>query len=51
MHYSARVLDIAPPSDDAIKSIIGMSLERAIAALFPDLSKKQAALVNAYRWR
>ncbi|MBW4966800.1 MULTISPECIES: HAD-IA family hydrolase [unclassified Pseudoalteromonas] len=47
--YSAESLSIAPPSDIAIKNIIGLSLEKAMAVLFPNHPTKQTALINAYK--
>ncbi|EAW28558.1 putative phosphoglycolate phosphatase, contains a phosphatase-like domain [Alteromonadales bacterium TW-7] len=46
---SAQSLNIAPPSDTAIKNIIGLSLEKAMAVLFPSYPTKQTALINAYK--
>lgn len=46
---SAQSLNIAPPSDTAIKNIIGLSLEKAMAVLFPSHPTKQTALINAYK--
>ena len=46
---SAQSLNIAPPSDTAIKNIIGLSLEKAMEVLFPSHPTKQTALINAYK--
>ena len=46
---SAQSLNIAPPSDTAIKNIIGLSLEKAMEVLFPSYPTKQTALINAYK--
>ncbi len=43
-------LDVAPPPDDAILSIVGLSLPQAIRRLAPELSEqRQDALANGYR--
>ena len=42
-------LNLTPPSDDAIKNIIGLSLERAIDVLFPEQVKHQKALIEGYK--
>ena len=46
IRQSALSLNITPPSDDAIKNIIGLSLERAIDVLFPEQVKHQKALTK-----
>jgi phosphoglycolate phosphatase len=49
IRHSALALNIEPPSDTAIKNIIGMSLELAIEVLFPDDVAQHPALVNGYK--
>ena len=46
---SAQLLNIEPPSDTASKNIIGLSLENAMATLFPNHSEYHAELVNGYK--
>lgn len=47
---AAKEVGVAAPTDDAIGGIIGLSLERALATLFPDESEQQRALLlEAYR--
>ncbi|WP_036950927.1 MULTISPECIES: HAD-IA family hydrolase [unclassified Pseudoalteromonas] len=46
---SAQLLNIEPPSDTASKNIIGLSLENAIAILFPDYSEHHEALIAGYK--
>ncbi|MBH0051192.1 MULTISPECIES: HAD-IA family hydrolase [unclassified Pseudoalteromonas] len=46
---SAELLNIVPPSDLAIKNIIGMSLEKAIDVLFPNNAAQHQALISAYK--
>ncbi|MEL0641992.1 HAD-IA family hydrolase [Pseudoalteromonas aliena] len=49
IRQSASSLNITPPSDDAIKNIIGLSLERAIDVLFPEQIEQHNALVEGYK--
>lgn len=50
MTVAAQQAGIAVPADDAIRAIIGLSLEGALATLFPDESVTQRAnLLEAYR--
>ncbi|MDO6547008.1 HAD-IA family hydrolase [Pseudoalteromonas carrageenovora] len=49
IRQSALSLNLTPPSDDAIKNIIGLSLERAIDVLFPEQVKHQKALIAGYK--
>jgi len=49
IRHSALALNIEPPSDTAIKNIIGMSLELAIEVLFPDNVAQHPALINGYK--
>lgn len=49
MQQSALALNVTVPSDDAIKNIIGMSLEKAVAVLFPDNDKLCADIVLEYQ--
>ena len=49
IRQSALSLNLTPPSDDAIKNIIGLSLERAIDVLFPEQVKHQKALIEGYK--
>ncbi|KPZ53569.1 HAD-IA family hydrolase [Pseudoalteromonas sp. P1-25] len=49
IRHSALALNIEPPSDTAIKNIIGMSLELAIEVLFPDDVAQHPALINGYK--
>ncbi|WP_345889737.1 HAD-IA family hydrolase [Pseudoalteromonas arctica] len=46
---SAESLNLVPPSDEAIKNIIGMSLEKAIDVLFPDNVAQHQALIKGYK--
>ncbi|MBH0038424.1 HAD-IA family hydrolase [Pseudoalteromonas sp. SWN166] len=46
---SAELLNIVPPSDLAIKNIIGMSLEKAIDVLFPNNAAQHQALISGYK--
>ncbi|MBH0055765.1 HAD-IA family hydrolase [Pseudoalteromonas sp. SWXJZ94C] len=48
---SAVALNIVPPSDEVIKSIIGMSLEKAIDVLFPDNAAHHQALISGYKYQ
>ncbi|WP_348981834.1 HAD-IA family hydrolase [Pseudoalteromonas arctica] len=48
---SAESLNIVPPSDEAIKNIIGMSLEKAIDVLFPDNVAQHQALISGYKYQ
>ena len=49
IRHSALALNIEPPSDTAIKNIIGMSLELAIEVLFPNEVAQHPALINGYK--
>ncbi|TMO76219.1 HAD family hydrolase [Pseudoalteromonas sp. S3776] len=49
IRHSALALNIEPPSDTAIKNIIGMSLELAIEVLFPDDVAQHSALIKGYK--
>lgn len=49
MQQSALTLNLAVPSDDAVKNIIGMSLEKAVAVLFPDDDAPCADIVLEYQ--
>lgn len=49
IRHSALALNIEPPSDTAIKNIIGMSLELAIEVLFPDDVAQHPALIKGYK--
>ncbi|MBH0026971.1 HAD-IA family hydrolase [Pseudoalteromonas sp. SWN29] len=46
---SAELLNLVPPSDEAIKNIIGMSLEKAIDVLFPNNAAQHQALISGYK--
>lgn len=46
---SAESLNLVAPSDEAIKNIIGMSLEKAIDVLFPDNVAQHQALIKGYK--
>ncbi|WP_278381537.1 HAD-IA family hydrolase [Pseudoalteromonas distincta] len=46
---SAESLNLVSPSDEAIKNIIGMSLEKAIDVLFPDNAAQHQALIKGYK--
>jgi len=48
---SAESLNIVPPSDEAIKNIIGMSLEKAIDVSFPDNVAQHQALISGYKYQ
>ncbi|MEM5510190.1 HAD-IA family hydrolase [Pseudoalteromonas sp. AS71] len=48
---SAESLNIVPPSDEAIKNIIGMSLEKAIDVLFPDNVAQHQTLISGYKYQ
>ncbi|WP_198551842.1 HAD-IA family hydrolase [Pseudoalteromonas sp. 78C3] len=48
---SAESLNLVPPSDEAIKNIIGMSLEKAIDVLFPDNVAQHQALISGYKYQ
>ncbi|MDN3384710.1 HAD-IA family hydrolase [Pseudoalteromonas sp. APC 3358] len=48
---SAESLNLVPPSDEAIKNIIGMSLEKAIDVLFPDNVVQHQALISGYKYQ
>ncbi|MDN2663162.1 HAD hydrolase-like protein [Psychromonas sp. 14N.309.X.WAT.B.A12] len=50
MQRAAQKVAIPVPSEEAVKHIIGLSLEKAAEQLFPALPYgKQQALVDAYR--
>lgn len=47
---AALLTDVEIPSSDAIRNIIGLSLDKAMEKLFPEHSKsKQASIIEAYR--
>jgi phosphoglycolate phosphatase len=46
---SAISLELEPPTDEAIKSIIGLSLEKAMAVLFPQHKSQHPALILLYK--
>ena len=49
---AAKDCDITSPSSDAIRNIIGLSLDKAMEQLFPyQTSAQQATLVEAYRFQ
>ncbi|MBH0002126.1 HAD-IA family hydrolase [Pseudoalteromonas sp. SWYJZ12] len=48
---SAESLNLVSPSDEAIKNIIGMSLEKAIDVLFPDNVAQHQALISGYKYQ
>jgi phosphoglycolate phosphatase len=39
MHGAAKLMDLAPSSDQAVRDIIGLGLPEAIATLFPDMDE------------
>ena len=47
MQSSARVIDVEVPTFDQAKQIIGLSLPKAIQALFPDCTAEQETLLIA----
>lgn len=49
MRESALVCGLVAPSDEAIKNIIGLSLEHAVATLFPDNANLYADLIAHYK--
>lgn len=50
MKLAAEAVDVQPPSTKEIQNIIGLSLEKAMAQLYPDFSlTTQRAIENAYR--
>ncbi len=50
MQATAKTLNLTPPTFEEGKSIIGLSLEKAIQILFPGCSKKQNARIeNEYK--
>ncbi|TGE84627.1 HAD family hydrolase [Pseudoalteromonas sp. KS88] len=49
MHESALKCGLVAPSDEAIKNIIGLSLEHAVATLFPDNANLYADLIAQYK--
>ncbi len=46
---SALSLDIMPPSETAIKNIIGLALDKAIAVLFPQHTAQHSELIALYK--
>jgi phosphoglycolate phosphatase len=46
---SALALALEPPTDEAISSIIGLSLEKAMAVLFPRHQSQHQALILLYK--
>ncbi|QPB83829.1 HAD-IA family hydrolase [Pseudoalteromonas rubra] len=49
LHKVAQYHALPPISDDAAKSIIGLSLETAVATLFPEQKEKAAELAKSYK--
>ncbi|MDN3377682.1 MULTISPECIES: HAD-IA family hydrolase [unclassified Pseudoalteromonas] len=49
MRESALVCGLVPSSDEAIKNIIGLSLEHAVAKLFPGNANLYADLIAQYK--
>ncbi|WP_283710580.1 HAD-IA family hydrolase [Pseudoalteromonas prydzensis] len=49
MHQSALACGVAPPSDEAIKNIIGLSLECAVATLFTEHKTLHSELIAGYK--
>lgn len=50
LQAAAKDCHLSPPSRDAIRNIVGLSLDKAMEMLFPTHSKsQQAAVVEAYR--
>jgi phosphoglycolate phosphatase len=49
MHQSARVCGVVCPTDEAVKNIIGLSLEQAVTVLFPQQSHLHADLIAGYK--
>ena len=49
MHQSALACGVTPPSDEAIKNIIGLSLECAVATLFPEQQGLPTKLIAGYK--
>ena len=50
LQHAAKEVALVPPSDDAAKSIIGLSLDVALQTLFPSLCKdKEQAMITAYK--
>ncbi|WP_392343782.1 HAD-IA family hydrolase [Pseudoalteromonas prydzensis] len=49
MHQSALACAVTPPSDEAIKNIIGLSLECAVATLFPEQQGLHTKLIADYK--
>ena len=49
MHQSALACGVTPPSDEAIQNIIGLSLERAVATLFPEQQALHTKLIAGYK--
>lgn len=42
---AAKEINIPPPSEDAVRNIIGLSLKSAISQIFPDISSQQLTLL------
>jgi len=42
---AAKEINIPPPSEDAVRNIIGLSLKSAISQVFPDISPQQLTLL------
>ncbi|MGS0497108.1 HAD-IA family hydrolase [Pseudoalteromonas mariniglutinosa] len=49
MRQAALTCGVVAPSDEATKNIIGLSLEHAVASLFPELSTVHTDLIVAYK--
>ncbi|KTF18435.1 HAD-IA family hydrolase [Pseudoalteromonas sp. H105] len=49
MGQSARKCGLAVPSDESIKNIIGLSLDCAVATLFPENESEYADLIAGYK--
>ncbi|MFU2508580.1 HAD-IA family hydrolase [Pseudoalteromonas sp. ASV78] len=49
MHQSALACGVTPPSDEAIKNIIGLSLQCAVATLFAEQQALHAQLIAGYK--
>ncbi|MEZ7204951.1 HAD family hydrolase [Pseudoalteromonas sp. DY56-GL79] len=50
IHLAAESCGIVPVSNEAAKSIIGLSLDKAILTLFPNHEDKLASLIAAYKY-
>ncbi|WP_440055827.1 HAD family hydrolase [Pseudoalteromonas sp. T1lg65] len=50
IHKAAKYCGANPVTDDAAKSIIGLSLDRAVMTLFGDCPSQTQALVEAYKY-